>query len=189
MVLSRWSLGFCRQSAKAAGAYRLFSTAIFPRAAVAATIQWTCPRTDLHHYLLVQRKNPPDEGNWAPPGGKILLGESTLEAARREVEEETGLRNCRWQSNSFMTTDAIVAGDNKTSNEGSYLFHYVIAHCFAKAPVCSTSGKAPPVVPSDDAMDAKWYTLTELRNLECSEHTLEVLERAEELSSIGFLSV
>ncbi|MGH3358983.1 MAG: NUDIX hydrolase [Nocardioidaceae bacterium] len=39
--------------------------------------------------LLIQRS---DNGNWALPGGAIDLGESIMDAAIREVEEETGIR-------------------------------------------------------------------------------------------------
>lgn len=41
--------------------------------------------------LLVQRMNPPNKGMWAVPGGKVALGETMRNAARREVHEETGL--------------------------------------------------------------------------------------------------
>ena len=192
MTFTRLPLGLLRRKnanpifSNASGAYRSAS-ALVPRAAVAATIQWTCPTTDEHHYLLIQRKNPPDAKKWCPPGGKIILGESTLDAARREVHEETGLQNCDWHSHPFLTTDAIVT-DDEAEDTKNYLFHYVIAHCFAKAPVCS-SGKAPKVVPSDDALDAKWYTVDELQNVDCSDFTFEVLERAEAMSDAGVLSI
>ena len=41
--------------------------------------------------LLIQRKNPPFRGKWALPGGFIELNESLEEAAKRELEEETGV--------------------------------------------------------------------------------------------------
>lgn len=42
--------------------------------------------------LLVKRKLPPGIGDWALPGGYIDFGESTEEAAQREVHEETGMQ-------------------------------------------------------------------------------------------------
>lgn len=42
--------------------------------------------------LLIRRKKPPFAGSWALPGGFIEMDETLEASARRELEEETGVR-------------------------------------------------------------------------------------------------
>lgn len=58
---------------------------VIPRAAVSAAI------FRAGEVLLVQRSKPPYAGLWSLPGGHIETGESAVEAARRELAEETGV--------------------------------------------------------------------------------------------------
>lgn len=44
------------------------------------------------HLLLIQRDREPYKGMWALPGGKVESDEPFLEAAIRELDEETGVR-------------------------------------------------------------------------------------------------
>lgn len=41
--------------------------------------------------LLIRRGKPPRQGEWSLPGGRIEPGERAIEAALRELREETGV--------------------------------------------------------------------------------------------------
>jgi 8-oxo-dGTP diphosphatase len=64
----------------------------YPRAALTVDcVVFGLDQQDLK-VLLIQRGLPPFEGTWALPGGFVRLTETLNEAARRELQEETGLR-------------------------------------------------------------------------------------------------
>jgi 8-oxo-dGTP diphosphatase len=155
------------------------SNAVIPRAAVAVTVQALQDGKEAQ-YLLIKRKNPPAAGQWSLPGGKIELGEETLTAGQRELTEETNLSSidCLWYQYPFMTTDAIYENGN-----GDYSFHYLIAHCFAQT---KSRSQLPMVTASDDALDAKWWTVVEIEEQllpsnAVSKMVLNVINRAESL--------
>jgi 8-oxo-dGTP diphosphatase len=41
--------------------------------------------------LLIRRGHPPLEGEWSIPGGTLEVGETLVDAVRRELAEETGI--------------------------------------------------------------------------------------------------
>jgi ADP-ribose pyrophosphatase YjhB (NUDIX family) len=169
---------------------------MYPRAAVATTVQLVVDGQQRPQYLLIQRANPPDQGKWSIPGGKIELGETTMQAAQRELQEETQLlpSQLEWHASPFMTTDAIVVADGVSSSSSSspdedrcYAFHYVIAQCFAR--VSTKDGETTiPLIPSDDASDAKWFPMSAIKKLlhaeQVSKGVIQVIERAEQLSKL-----
>ena len=50
-------------------------------------------KLDALKLLLIRRKNHPYMHNWALPGGFVEMNESLDEAARRELQEETGMQD------------------------------------------------------------------------------------------------
>jgi len=54
--------------------------------------------------LLVKRKNPPYQGCWALPGGYVNQNEQALEAAKRELAEETHLTRVKLKPIGFFDT-------------------------------------------------------------------------------------
>ena len=93
--------------------------------------------------LLVRRSNKPDLGLWGYPGGKIELGETVMEAALRELREETGIQA---EARDILTTvDVIIR--NKA---GALQHHYVLV-----AVLCDYLSGEP--VAADDVSEARWF--------------------------------
>jgi ADP-ribose pyrophosphatase YjhB (NUDIX family) len=142
-------------------------------------------------YALVQRGNEPNKGMWSLPGGKIETGESTLIAAQRELWEETRLGDAdghpllEWfDGGPFMSSDSIHRND-----AGIITHHYVISQCFCRVAVTTTN--TPTLTACDDAMDAKWWTLSDIQSAvdqgKASPGIVQVFERAEALHSQSML--
>ncbi len=65
----------------------------YPRPALTVDIVVFTLRENRLQVLLIQRGEPPYQGKWALPGGFVRMEESLEEAAARELEEETGVKN------------------------------------------------------------------------------------------------
>lgn len=72
---------------------RLPHTYEYPRPALTVDCVVFAIEDDALKVLLVRRGLAPFEGQWALPGGFVRMAETTDEAARRELLEETGLAN------------------------------------------------------------------------------------------------
>lgn len=108
--------------------------------------------------LLIRRGNPPAQGQWSLPGGRVEPGEDHETAVLRELHEETGLGGRVVRSVGEVRRDA---------PDGSL---YVIEDFLLEV-----SGAAGPTA-GDDAMDAGWFTMEQIRELDTSAGLVEALE-------------
>jgi 8-oxo-dGTP diphosphatase len=69
-----------------------FDRARFEQPSLTVDIVVFAMREDKLHLLVIERGIPPFEGRWALPGGFVLPKETVEQAAARELEEETALR-------------------------------------------------------------------------------------------------
>jgi len=113
--------------------------------------------------LLIKRNKEPGEGSWAIPGGSVKLGETLQEATERELLEETGLTiNAK---EPVYTFDLI-----ERDHQGQIRFHYVIVDLMADL----TGGELGP---SEDAVDARWFTPEDIESVGVTESTREFLRK------------
>jgi 8-oxo-dGTP diphosphatase len=98
--------------------------------------------------LLIQRGNPPFRGSWALPGGFVEEGEQVLEAAPRELLEETGLR----------VGGLRLLGVYDTPGRDPRGWTVSVVY------LARVSGEAA-VVGADDADDARWFAVDHLPEL------------------------
>ena len=116
--------------------------------------------------LLIQRKNEPGKGKWAFPGGFMDIDETTIDAARRELKEETGL--VVGELHRVGIFDAV---DRDPRERIITVAYYTILD------------KPAEVSGLDDAAQAKWFSLTELPDL-AFDHK-EILQEAERVMGDG----
>jgi ADP-ribose pyrophosphatase YjhB (NUDIX family) len=122
--------------------------------------------------LLVRRGRAPALGLWSVPGGLVELGETSVDAARREVEEETGL-------------DVRIAGlvgvlDRVTRDaDGRVRYHWVLVDYLAYPQSNDT------ITAGSDAAEVRWVTIDEVERLPITEGLAEMIKRAATLAGGG----
>lgn len=134
-----------------------------PVAAVGAVV------VDNGKVLLIRRGKPPRPGQWSLPGGGQELGESYIEAAIREVREETGL--------AIEVLGLIDVVDSITRDEsGRVRFHYLLADVVAR-PVGGT------LQAGGDASEARWFSSEEVFALPLWSETIRVIRKGFEIAA------
>ncbi len=121
--------------------------------------------------LLVRRENPPDEGLWGFPGGKIEPGEKVANAAVRELREETGVEAIPIRV--FTAVDVL-------DDDGAVFHHFVLI-----AVLCQWVEGEP--VACDDATDARWVSLSMLgrNDMPLSADVADVARQAGQIIKAG----
>jgi 8-oxo-dGTP diphosphatase len=97
--------------------------------------------------LLIQRGIEPYKGKWAFPGGFMQIDETVEECAKRELEEETGLKTTSVEQ--FYTFTDV----NRDPRERVItVAHYALV-------------RLEEVKGGDDAMSAQWFAMNEIPSL------------------------
>jgi len=96
--------------------------------------------------LLQQRKGAHGEGAWGLPGGHLEFKESIEECARREVDEETGMKIKNIRLETF--TNDIFEKENK---------HYITIFVLA-----DHAGGDPRIKEPDKTIKQDWFTWNSL---------------------------
>ncbi len=114
--------------------------------------------------LLVRRGGQPAMGKWSLPGGLVELGETTVDAIRRELKEECGI-------------DARIAGvagvvDRVTRDAaGRIRYHYVLVDFLAlvDSEACAAGS---------DAAACQWVDVDRVSELDITDGLVDMIERA-----------
>lgn len=114
--------------------------------------------------LLIRRGHPPLEGEWSIPGGTLELGETMLDAVRRELAEETGME--------VRVGELIEAFERIfPDGQGQPQYHFVILDYLCE-PIRGTAQAG------SDVTDVAWAAESELPKYSLTPTATRVLKKA-----------
>ena len=119
------------------------------------------------HVLLVQRKHWPHEGRWAIPGGFVNMDEALEQAARRELEEETGVRD-------IYVEQLYTFGDPKRDPR---------TRVISVAYIALVSADTHALRVSDESTDVRWFPVRRLPGPLAFDHDVILAAGLERLRS------
>jgi 8-oxo-dGTP diphosphatase len=112
--------------------------------------------------LLIKRGNPPRQGQWSIPGGRIEWGETSEAAALRELKEETGVEAV------LLGLIDVVDGVMTSRETGEVTRHFIMIDYAVRW----LSGE---VVAGDDAADARFFSFDDAMAIVEWEETRRVI--------------
>ena len=112
--------------------------------------------------LLIQRKNPPFQDQWALPGGFVENDEDLQQAAIRELKEETGI-----EIDNMKQVHAFGSPERDPRQRVVTIAYY------------SVLSQKPESKAASDAKDAKWFNIDKLPemafdHLRILQHTMDL---------------
>jgi 8-oxo-dGTP diphosphatase len=117
--------------------------------------------------LLIKRGNPPRQGQWSLPGGRLEWGETLAAGALRELSEETSV------SAEILGLVDVVDGIFTSRTSGDTTRHYLLIDYAARW----LSGEP---VAGDDAAEARFVSLDDAMSLVEWDETRRVIREAVE---------
>ncbi len=111
--------------------------------------------------LLIKRAANPDKGQWSVPGGLVEVGETVKETAVREALEETCLEV-------ELIERLGVVDKIEPDSSGEVLYHFIIIQYLAEV-------RGGELCAMDDALEAVWVTLDELRDYDLTDSLRDFL--------------
>jgi 8-oxo-dGTP diphosphatase len=121
--------------------------------------------------LLARRNQEPGKGQWSLPGGAVELGESLLEALKRELWEEAAIHV---EIGGLIGVFDRIVGDS----ESRVRYHYVIVDYWGRI----ASGQPSP---GSDISDLRFVSPEDLDTFEVSTELKETVWRAVEMRKTG----
>ncbi len=103
------------------------------------------PQQDVLQVLLIRRRHEPFAGQWALPGGFVAANERPEDAARREMQEETGVRKI---------DDLVPVGGFAAPGRDPRGWTVSLAYLALMRP---EEVARESIAAADDAADARWF--------------------------------
>jgi bifunctional NMN adenylyltransferase/nudix hydrolase len=149
--------GLAEEYAYVQAYHRAWAAAPYPPVLVTAdTVIVHAPEGGEPHLLLIRRGGLPGRGNWALPGGFVDPGEWLIDAAFRELREETGLTLSDAEAEAALKDRAVFDAPDRSSRGRAIThgFYFVVE-----------GGSLPDVAGDDDAAEARWWSLSQVHTL------------------------